>query len=240
MKKRLYSALLIAVMLIGCLSAAIVPAAAVSFSDVKSGDWYEPYVTPLANAGVINGYPDGTFKPNNTVTAGEALKMILLAAGYETPAKTGDHWASGYLTLAISGNLIGLGEITDLDARISRQIVAKVAANALGLQQSEKESVFTDTASGYVMALNELGIIGGYPDGTFRPANNLTRAELSAIVLRIMNVRDGQPGTGAPSNQTTDPDTSGSVVFGEGDESGGLGDDPIIYDDDEPGWGALH
>ena len=47
------------------------PAAAskpLSFSDVKSGDWFYPYVTELVEAGDVNGYEDGTFRPNDSIT----------------------------------------------------------------------------------------------------------------------------------------------------------------------------
>lgn len=195
-------------MLICSLTTLQVSAVSISFSDIKPGDWYEPYVTPLANAGVVNGYPDGTFKPDRTVTAGEALKMILLAAGFDVPAETGFHWASGFLAQAVSKNLIEKNEITDLDDDIIRGLVAKLVANALGLRQSEKSSAFTDTTSAYVTALQELGILNGYPDGTFRPANSLTRAELSAIVLRMMKYRDAQSAQtprSVPSSPVTPP-----------------------------------
>lgn len=260
MKRNVLPILLAALILAGCLSALRIPALAVSFSDVKPGDWYEKYVTPLANAGVINGYPDGTFKPNQTVTAGEALKMILLAAGFEIPAKTDAHWASGYRSFALARNMVDQSDITDLDASIPRQTVAKLAANALGLDQSEKPSVFSDTKSGYVMALNGLGIIGGYPDGTFRPESFLTRAELSAIVLRIMNVKNGQPAESVPEipsggeggglvdggTGTGDSSDFDDVIGdgGEGEEtgagSGDAGEPEPDAGDDEPGWGKLH
>lgn len=48
----------------------------------------------------MDGYEDGSFRPGSSVTAGEALKLILLAAGYPVQERTGAHWASGYLDLA--------------------------------------------------------------------------------------------------------------------------------------------
>lgn len=46
------------------------------FSDVKAGDWYAPYICKAKEEGIIDGYPDGTYKPNNTVNKVEAIKMI--------------------------------------------------------------------------------------------------------------------------------------------------------------------
>ena len=60
----------------------IAPASAgkAAFSDVKPGDWYYKYVTELAAAGYVSGYGDGTFRPGNNVTIGEALALILTAS----------------------------------------------------------------------------------------------------------------------------------------------------------------
>ena len=60
----------------------------------------------MCDAGVINGFSNGTFQPNSNVTYGQALKLIMLAAGYPAQEKTGTHWASGYLTKAKADKLI--------------------------------------------------------------------------------------------------------------------------------------
>ena len=73
----------------------------VSFSDVPEDSWFYTDVMTLAESGVIGGYPDGTYRPTKKVTTGEALKMILLAAGYPEPEPAASHWARGYLNFAI-------------------------------------------------------------------------------------------------------------------------------------------
>ena len=59
--------------------------------------WHYKYVTERSDAGVVNGYPGGTFRPEGNVTYGETLKLILVAAGYGTQNRTSAaaHWASG-------------------------------------------------------------------------------------------------------------------------------------------------
>ena len=157
------------------------------FSDLTQDQWYYVYVNELYNSSVINGYEDGTFRPERTVTTGEALKMILLAAGFEEPDEVESHWARGYLNLALDNGIIDSGDITDLDIPISRVMMAKVAARALGLVRIFDTEPFTDTSNVYAAILNDHGIVEGYEDGTFRSERSLTRAELSAIVWRINN-----------------------------------------------------
>ena len=162
------------------------------FPDVVSGIWYYDDVMTLYEAGVIDGYTDGYFYPESTVTTGQALKMILLAAGYGEPERVQSHWARGYLNLALDEEIIVRGEITDLDVTIRRSLMAKIAANALGLERQSQENHFTDASDDYTQSLYEAGIVNGYQDGTFLPDRTLTRAELSAIVRRIYDYREEQ------------------------------------------------
>ncbi len=55
------------------------------FTDVCPGDWYYPYVMDLTNIGAVSGYADGTFRPGNTLTRGQAVKVIVLAMGLNGP-----------------------------------------------------------------------------------------------------------------------------------------------------------
>ena len=158
----------------------------VSFSDVPEDSWFYTDVMTLAESGVIGGYPDGTYRPTKKVTTGEALKMILLAAGYPEPERVDSHWARGYLNFAIDqGFLVRYQDISDLDVNMTRGMLAKLAANALGLSDPGTYGTFTDTDSVYVEALYAAGIVGGYPDGTYRPDASVSRAEIAAIVNRI-------------------------------------------------------
>ena len=160
------------------------------FKDVNSSTWCYKYVVEMSDADVIDGYADGSFRPDNTVTYGQALKLIMLAAGYSAQNPTGSHWASGYLTKAKNDKLIS-GSV-NLDAPITRLAVAQIAAKAMKLSTSDLSSVkpFTDTSDIYVQALSAAGIVQGYfsnGTSTFKPGNTLTRGQLSAIVWRMEN-----------------------------------------------------
>jgi 5'-nucleotidase/2',3'-cyclic-nucleotide 2'-phosphodiesterase/3'-nucleotidase/5'-nucleotidase len=63
-------------------------ACSAQFSDVPPGSTFYPYIHCLACLGIINGYPDGTFKPNNNVTRGQLAKIVSNAAGFSDNQST--------------------------------------------------------------------------------------------------------------------------------------------------------
>ena len=166
------------------------------YKDVQESDWFYQYVADLSRNGIINGYPDSTFRPMDHVTNGQALKLILLAAGYrEQAAIPGQHWASGYYSLAVDAGVLA-AQPMDLDAPMNRLTIAGLAASALGLRTSMILSPFVDTNDPSVLALNEAGIITGSYDSAGRlqycPEKNITRAELSAVIWRINRYKNEQ------------------------------------------------
>jgi len=164
--------------------------AAADLSDVCEDDWFYTYVSDLCRNCVVSGYPDGTFRPDDTVTCGEAIKLILLAAGYGEQQPTSGHWASGYLALAVSEGLVDNNNITDLNTPISRLLIAQIAAKALGLSESDIETPFSDTSDSYVLSLYKYNIIEGTSEDDelrYKPENDISRAEISAVIWRINN-----------------------------------------------------
>ena len=162
------------------------------FSDVTPSTWCYKYVAELSDAKIISGYTDGSFKPNNTITYGAALKLIMLAAGYDEQAPTvkGSTF-SGYLAKAQAEGIITRTNV-NLAGPITRLQVAQLAAGALDLDLDNLSSVapFTDTTDKHVQALNAAGIVEGYFSGgtsTYKPGNTLTRGQVSAIVWRMQN-----------------------------------------------------
>ena len=160
-----------------------------SFKDVSTSTWCYKYVVELSDANVIDGYADGSFKPDNTVTYGAALKLIMLAAGYPEQPAVNSNVFSGYLAKAQADGIITRSDV-NLSKPITRQQVAQIAAGAMKLDTSNLSSVqpFTDTTDASVRALNAAGIVEGYfsnGTSTYRPNNTLTRGQLSAIVWRM-------------------------------------------------------
>ncbi|NLM08527.1 MAG: S-layer homology domain-containing protein, partial [Clostridiales Family XIII bacterium] len=69
-----------------------------SFSDM-AGHWSNAYVAYATSLGIIDGYPDGTFRPDNTVSYDEAAKMLVAALGY-TPESLPGTWPANYVVKA--------------------------------------------------------------------------------------------------------------------------------------------
>ena len=162
-----------------------------NFSDVTASTWCYKYVAELSDAKVIDGYPDGSFKPDNKISYGAALKLVMLAAGYPEQKPTDSNAFSGYLAKAREEGIITRSNV-NLSAPITRLQVAQLAAGAMKLDTSKVSSVkpFTDTDNASVQALNEAGIVEGYFSGgisTYKPNNTLTRGQVSAIVWRMQN-----------------------------------------------------
>jgi hypothetical protein len=83
-----------------------------TFSDVSSGSWYSAAVSTLANADVIDGYPDGSFKPDRAISRAEFIKLIVAMFGVDesatasyTDLKT-TNWAYPYIATATSNGWI--------------------------------------------------------------------------------------------------------------------------------------
>lgn len=108
---------------------------ATTFSDIPDMNadhgWAVPYITYAVSTKAVNGYTDGTFRPGNPVTYGEAIKMIVCTLGYGPVADTTlTPWYQGYLNIA---QQIGLnkGAASTGDALAPRGIIAQLISNML-------------------------------------------------------------------------------------------------------------
>lgn len=106
-----------------------------TFSDTDESAWYADYLKTALNLAILSGYPDGTFKPENTVNRVEALKMLLLAEQRALPSSEGEEWYSAYLEYAkihallvpdetgdyLPGQKLTRGELADLIYRFKKE-----------------------------------------------------------------------------------------------------------------------
>lgn len=172
--------------------------ASAAFSDVAPDTWFYEDVTALHEAGIIDGYPDGSFRPGGAVNYAEALKMILGAAGYVIEQAAEGPWYAPYLDYAIACG------ISDADVGIApgdpitRDRAAELIVRAMGLplDVDAEARPFVDSANVYAITLHGAGIIRGEMSGGlfyYRGDRTLNRAELATIVVRMMHAVEDAP-----------------------------------------------
>lgn len=186
-----------------------------AFADVKSDDWFYPYIFDLTKSGVINGRTPTSFAPSGTLTFGEATKLILLAAGYDAQKATGPHWASGYISFAVKSGFLSSNP-SNFDASINRLQIAQLAAKALKLAPPSKPSPFADTTDSSVLSLYEAGILQGTYENNrllYKPSSNITRAEISAIIWRMERYKPETPDPKPDPKPDPEPDHSNQILY---------------------------
>lgn len=190
------------------------------FSDTSINAWYYPHMEMLVEQGGINGYADGTFKPDNIITNAEFVKVIVGLVGGDVSASE-VHWADGYIQKA---RLLGIVEadelpIIDYDEPIRRQTMAKYAARTMNKvldeMPTENTSEYTaeikdwsgvcEACKPYVAEVYSKGVICGMPDGTFSGSSYTTRAESATMLVRMIDKSYRvKMYSGVAFNETTD------------------------------------
>ncbi len=194
---RLTALIVAAVLCMGC-----VPAASAAFPDVEEGKWYTDYIETLTGLGLLSGYTDGTFKPNAELSRGEFVKLINSCFGGEAQREGSRHWAAGHVDDLMELGILYPGEMADthenLDSPITRYEMAVMLVRASDMRGDVSFISFDGNAviedwsqipteyEYYVMQAFSRGLLGGYPDGSFSGLNSLTRAEASAVIVRLL------------------------------------------------------
>lgn len=168
----------------------------------------------------IFGYPDGTFRPDDSITRAEVSAIISRilkvkkddskrypSSFADVPA---DEWYADYVGyLTGKGVIEGRSEsVFDPQGKLTRSEFVALLARAARFKAGESVSKFTDVpdthwAKAYILVMSEKSVIGGYPDGTFGPDKSLTRAEAAKIVLKMLKDSDAL-GTTIASDMTND------------------------------------
>ncbi len=129
------------------------------FSDMAGAGWAQGYIGYCANASLVKGYPDGTFKPSGKVTGYEVLAMILRAVGYDKNNEfSGADWALHVAQTAQQlGVLDNVAKTTDLNAPASRELVAELLFQGIQKAQVTYTPAFGYVANSVVGAQKTLG-----------------------------------------------------------------------------------
>ena len=193
------------------------------FTDMGN-HWADVTIGKLVELKILDGYSDGSFKPNNTITRGEFSKVVRAALELEIVKgnsfdDTTKHWAKDQIHTLVLKDIIVKSEYgTNFvpNKNITRIEMAKMIVRAVGLDKQARENAnasttFKDngeingTDRGYVLIASENKIISGYPDGTFRPNGEATRAEASKMIVNMFNALERGVDTGEDTTTPTEP-----------------------------------
>lgn len=169
------------------------------FSDIK-GNWAEDKIVDLVSKNIITGYGDGTFRPNNKISSRECLALMGRYAKTLNPEKLGkvqvkdpkfqtSTWGNNELTFALSRLPKNIFEGKNLDQAITREEVV-YTMNYLynypnSLNKSSLKDLDTANYKKEIENLNDAKTIAGYEDGTFKPQDELTRAEYASLLYGV-------------------------------------------------------
>ena len=176
---------------------------AADFSDLSGYEWAETAVYNLAGKRIINGYGDGTFRPGESVTREEFVKMIVSA--FDIPMSgegstfedvSADRWSCSYISAAAAAGIVTGISDTEFapESNITRQDAAVIIFRVLqykGKTLSAGELTFADSESvadyarEAVSALSENGVINGMSDGNFSPNEITSRAQAAVMIYRV-------------------------------------------------------
>lgn len=179
------------------------------FSDIANSGYCDYIVVGWA-AGIVGGYPDGTFRPNNEVTRGQFITMLWRACGepeaenaklsFTDAANIPDDYKAAVAWGVEAGIIYGYGDNTFRHGTpISRAQMATFSYRLMDVifedgsfDAFKTPFGFNDdaaVAADYVDGVNvcaNLGVITGYPDGFFRPNATGTRGQAATIILRLV------------------------------------------------------
>lgn len=133
-----------------------------NFTDVAPDDWYYTYVKDLYDNDIVHGTTPTTFSPQGQVTLGEALKLVLMSAGYGDQIPTGFPLGQRILSAAQENGFLPSGLSLGLNDPINRLQIAEIIVNVLDLSRTSHDpSPFADTEDLSALILYDHGIFQG-------------------------------------------------------------------------------
>lgn len=162
------------------------------------GHWAETSINSLVTIGAVSGYPDGSFKPDSTITRAEFASILVKAFKLEAENgkvfnDTTGHWAKENISIAAAHGIVnGYSETAfgpnDL---ITREEMAVMISKAAGLTTAEGKAFADDLQIAHwakiaVASASGSNIMSGYPDNTFKPKANATRAEAVTVIYKAI------------------------------------------------------
>jgi len=149
---------------------------------------------------IINGFPDGSFKPDESVSTEQFITMTVKALGFN-PEKDIENWSKPFVDIASQYNLINSDEFKDYSTNITREQMISIIVRAVTLKNKDapKQIVLnrsknkikdynniSDEYKDDIVFAYSLGITKGMGDGNFAPTNYSTRAQACTMIVKLL------------------------------------------------------
>lgn len=203
--RKIFDTILTTILIVVMLTCCTLPAAA--FPDTAN-HWAEEDIELLSAKGLMGGYPDGTFRPNQGVTRAEFARMLISALNMDESAWALEashqlfrdvplkHWARGYIQLAWElGIVSGYKDGTFRPERvINRAEMVSMLLRALKfVGHGERQVSFSDELPAWakenILVAAGWGLVSGFEDGTFRALEPVTRGQAVVFLNRFLAQR---------------------------------------------------
>lgn len=174
-----------------------------NYNDLSKEHWAAEAVKALSSKNVINGFSDGTFRPDDSVTREQMVKMLVEAFNLvgKSDASFADvaseRWSAKYIDMAVAcgivkgtdeGRFSPEADVTRQDAAVMLARLCDAKAISLsGTVVLTDDKIIADYAKESVSRLAGAGVISGFEDGSFRPNEALTRAQAAKLIYSLLN-----------------------------------------------------
>lgn len=191
------------------------------FPDVKPSHWASAYINMASRKGIISGFADGKFKPGQTVTAGQAVTILMRGLGYKDE-DMGGVWPQSYMAEAQTNGLLKSTGITSAYAGVTRAQAAKLFMNLFEAKHGKGDVLFS-----YSVGKNEVyltAVDGGKGTMTaggteYDMAHPVTSTSLIGSKGKVVTNSEGEiltflpvTGSGGVSNAAVIIGANGSVA----------------------------
>lgn len=194
--------------LMGVMLVLLAVPAAMAFPDT-AGHWARPQIDHLYSRSMVSGYPDGFYRPQGFISRQEFIVILVNAIHKENEARQlqkgqasfGDDasiWSKGYIELARELNITSGDNEGNFNPenQISREEAVTMLVNCLGSDSKDlypfdysDASQISTWAWNAVAYAGQIGLVKGYPDGAFRPQQNITRAEAAILFEQFLDYK---------------------------------------------------
>lgn len=229
-----------------------IPFTALAFTDTRY-HWASPQVDYLASRDLIKGYPDGTFRPDSYITRAEFTALLIsflnkadeatrLAKGEPMFKDLPDtHWAKGYISLARELNIAEGDEKGNFKPYhlINREEAIVMLVKALQAELPEVDKLFyldekeiSANAKKAIAYATTSGLISGYPNGQFKPNNKLTRAEVTVLLGKSLELQGRKYNFQGTLIDINLPYKEATVRLNSGEEIFKMAENLVVYRED--------